>query len=193
MSGPGGLVAGGPDPSAWTGFVAALGDGGTRLLPQRGLVVVPEHRQPGGWRCTVIARRASVGAGDDRWHADVTEQEWAAGASGTVTVDPDGDADAAALLWLVRVWQRWPGRRVYLLGRHVVEVFRQPGRLEVELSTVAMRRLCHHSGMRPDLVGRVLDRLTTAGYLTPVGATGRRVYRLSLPPACLDATAAVGT
>jgi hypothetical protein len=143
-------------------------------LPRLRAIVVREHRLVGGWRCTVIARHGTIcGVG----HVDASDTELA-DAPTMVVIDPDGDPEAAAMLWLVRVWQRWPGRRCYTVARMMVDAARAPGDLRLIVAPATVRRLVHATRMRPDLLRRIVGRLTAEGFLTPSAVGG---YTLALP------------
>jgi hypothetical protein len=148
-------------------------------LPRLRAVVAREHRLAEGWRCTVVARRGPMfGSG----HVDVRDAELAA-APTTVVFDPESDPEAAAMLWLVRVWQHWPGRRCYLVARMLVDAARAPGELRLIVAPATVRRLVHAARMRPDLLRRIVARLTAEGFLTPSAVGG---YTLALPYESVD-------
>jgi hypothetical protein len=143
-------------------------------LPRLSAVVARDHRTAGGWRCTVVARRGPMyGAG----HVDISDAELAT-APTTVVFDPDGDPEAVAMLWLVRVWQHWPGRRCYTVARMMLDAARAPGELRLIVAPATVRRLVHSARMRPTLLRRIVARLMAEGFLTPSAVGG---YTLALP------------
>src|SRR6185312_16137667 len=98
---------------------------------------------------------------------------------------PDGDPEAAAMLWLVRVWQRWPERRCYTVARMMIDAARAPGELRLIVAPPTVRRLMHAARIRPTLLRRIVGRLTVEGFLTPSAVGG---YTLALPYDPVDTT-----
>jgi hypothetical protein len=141
-----------------------------RLLHLAGqdVIVVVQHRVPEtGWWCSVIARR-HPSAGPSQLL--VTDAQ-APRALTSVTVDR-ADCDAAAMVWLAQVWQRWRGGLVYLGARALAEEFRTAGTLSVDVDLTTLRRLASITRLRLPGLGQLLRRLREDGFLTRVDADG---------------------
>jgi hypothetical protein len=148
-------------------------DDRTRLLHVPGIdaIVLREHRQPGGWRCTVIARRDCR---FDVGHVDVTDDELAI-AHTSIAADPAADPDRYMMLWQTRVTQYSRGGAAYLGARALANDIRRPGTVVVDLDDEAVLRLLQVTRLRPPGLKRLLARLVGAGLLTPTlpGVDGR--------------------
>src|SRR4051812_24720209 len=84
-----------------------LVSGGLRHLPCTDAVgFPPKHLGDGTWVCRVVARRHPVRGGRfTREYVLVPGTELAA-ASRNVLVDPDGDPDTFAMVWVSLIWRR---------------------------------------------------------------------------------------
>jgi hypothetical protein len=130
-------------------------------LPRIEAAVVVECREQDGWRCRVIARRdhrSNLG------HIHVSDDEIAAACT-AATVDHITDPDGYAMLWQTRVWQRWPGGHMPMVGRLLAGELRESGTLRVDLTPQAIRRLLLQAHIRPPALRRALGKLLKAGLL----------------------------
>src|ERR1700730_12444428 len=127
-------------------FVVELGTCGLQALPYQDAdrmqllyvpcidaIVVREHRQQGGWRCTVIVRRHHR---FDAGHIDLTDDDLAA-ADTTFTVGPT-DADGYLMLWRTRATQFPHGGAIQLGAGALANDIRRPGTLAVDLDHAAV-------------------------------------------------------
>jgi hypothetical protein len=174
-------------------FVVELGTRGPTPLPSpidhhRGqlyhltdldAVVVREHRQAGGWRCQIVARRhPTLGAG----RIDVTDDDLAAAAT-TVLVNPT-DQDGFAMVWLAQIMQYCQGGHRLLAAYALANDIRCSGTLTVDVDEAAAPRLMSVTRLRTYGSRLLLSRFVDAGFLdaTLPGLDGSwGIYTLTLP------------
>jgi hypothetical protein len=130
----------------------------------------------GGWHSVLVGSRAPRRA----FQVTLTREQVEA-ASPTIAADPGRDPDGyARLLWLARVFRRWPGGSMLALGQVVAEQLRPGGGLYVPAAV-----LDDHDGVAarlstlgPVAVAPLLDRLATAGLLARARP---HLWRLTVP------------
>jgi hypothetical protein len=125
-------------------------------------VVLPQTRDRGGWRCEIVAAppQARTATGRRVWLSD----EQVEALPGALLVGED--AELFALLWQVRVRQRFHAGPVPAVGRVLAEQLRPTGARTVVLDPVRLRRLCIAANLRPPGARHGLARLAQAGMLT---------------------------
>jgi hypothetical protein len=140
-------------------------------------VVLPYSRTNSGWECVIVATLAHRNA----HHLTLTDAQIAA-ATPTVPADPERDPDGyARLAWTSEAFRRWPGGPMLAFTRHLVDELRIPASLHIPA-----RALADHNTIaanlpttRPVAVGRLLDRIITAGMLV---RSTHFLWRLTIPP-----------
>jgi hypothetical protein len=132
--------------------------------PGLGVVVMPQTRLRDGWRCEIIAgpptfdgRRVNhVWLGEDQVDALPTALllGWVA------------DCEQFALLWQVRVRQRFHAGPVPAVARVLAEQLRRADELSICLGPAGLRRLGIAAHLRSPGLRAALGRLVRAGMLT---------------------------
>jgi hypothetical protein len=143
--------------TSWSGLGP---QGWLALHPQVG-VVMPQTRIDGGWRCEVIA--ASPHSGDRDWRVWLTDEQL--DALPTTVLVRDGDVEGFALLWQVRVRQRFTAGPVVTVARLLAEHAQQAGDRWTLWNPVRLHQLCVGAHVRADGLRMVLARLVDAGML----------------------------
>jgi hypothetical protein len=132
--------------------------------PALGVVVMPQTKLGGGWRCEIIAgppssdgeRTGRLWLGGDQVDALPT----------SLMVGGEGDGERFALLWQVRVRQRFHAGPVPTVARVLAEQLRTVDELSIVMDPPRLRRLGIAAHVRGAGLRAALGRLVRAGLLT---------------------------
>ncbi len=158
------------------------GDGspGPLYLLANGLVVTPQSRTGGGWRCRVPNDTSE-------WPVVASDIDVETALTAPDLADPLAGIDEGTFLtaWQARVRGRWPGPLVHEAARIIAEELPRPAPRLVDLDPAAIRRLLLGLRLlRPPGLRQLVTKLASSGLLACVQPGGRDHwgrYRLNLP------------
>ncbi len=158
------------------------GDGspGPLYLLATGLVVNPQSRTTGGWRCQVLNEASE-------WSVVASDIDVETALAVPNLADPLAGIDEGTFLtvWHARVRGRWPGPLVHEAARIIAEELPRPAPRLVDLDAVAIRSLLLGLRLlRPPGLRQLVTKLVSSGLLVCVQPGDRDHwgrYRLSLP------------
>src|SRR6266511_1810776 len=145
-----------------------------------GLVVTPQSRTGGGWRCRVLndASECSIVASDIDVETALAVPDLSAPLAGI-------DEDTFHGVWQARISGRWPGPLVHEAARIIAEDLPRPAPRLVDLDPAAIRGLLLGLRLlRPPALRQLVTKLASSELLVCAQAGDREHwgrYRLSLP------------